>query len=157
MIQSLAFMNEIPDDRNHVIQTALSHSRIKTDPEGVVHNVVRILKFANNPVIRSFNQMFKAGMFGQIASKKIAGLNVMRLQIFDQIVTAEFRLFCQGDQKTEPGGIALRIFFKQPNLRQIFKSVEKAGEIRLALFHESGKLFQLGAAAAACISLTLRL
>lgn len=85
-----------------LIQHRLAHTRIHTDPEGVVHGSVCLHQIVGNAIVDAFPKVFETRMSGDISCEKISCLYLMAFQPRHQIfpVFPSFRFYCYA--KTKP-------------------------------------------------------
>ena len=84
----------------------MSHTRIDTYPECVVHDKVCTVQITDNTEsLTGATHPVKSRMFQQITGKEIAGLYLLVFQMLGQLVTGESRICFYRKQKAEPAGI----------------------------------------------------
>ncbi len=105
--RSKSDIRKIPNLRHNIPDHLFRHSRIKANPEAVVHEFVRVFQFAGNTVIFPLFQGRKTGVPDQVAGEEISGLDVFLLQTGNDIISLEWQTISQGYQKPEPARIAL--------------------------------------------------
>ena len=71
----------------HVIDHFICHSRIYSNPEGVIHDVVCCFKCASNSIGISSSYLIKCRMPTQISRKPQSCLSIMLLYIFCYLVS----------------------------------------------------------------------
>lgn len=123
-----------------IIKVRLHQSRVHSNKECIVHDLVSILQVADNPMA----YVLERWMTQQIAAEQIACLNVRFFQKPHQLISFESAVLLHRQDETEPSRIALEGGFRKQQEFGVFpESVTESLKIALSGFDELGELENL--------------
>src|SRR5258707_14163791 len=89
---------EVVDRREHVGQGILTQARIDTDPESLIHDAIAVRERSVHPIVAALH----IRLTRQIAAEQKPRADLAVVQMLDNLIARERRVFAHGQYEAEP-------------------------------------------------------